>query len=564
MKNLKLGSVGVLLLLAFGSLHAAEPAGNILVLQGSATATREGKDVPLQRGSAVESGDIIKVGDTSSLQIRFSDESIVALRANTVFGVENFKYSTQDKSGSSIFNLVKGGIRTITGLIGKSNPDNFAIKNQNATIGIRGTHFILVSCLGDCFNADGSLAQDGLFGSVIDGRIVARTSVGESEFGKNQFFLALPNLLPQPLLAPPSFLRDKLDGQARAKGTTQTAQSSSGSGEKSDLTSPTMSTSQSVLSSSTGLSSALLTTESTFVPSSTTGVQSAAGLAVGGGFSWSEASLGLENYSGYSPLSGAFSGISGYADGYQFEGLPMLLVDEEGMTAPFSAATIVDVYKTAYSGPMSYTDTYNGVTYTGTYTKSASVDVGTSSAGNVTWGRYSESGSETGSDGSNETWSGVYHWAVGDPVTSPPTSGVFTYVPVGGTSPTDYMGNVGSVSSRGSWTVDFGSKTIGTATPMAWSMPDGSNYTVAVPVQGFTIEQYSMPGGGVYKSVFSGSGGYLTTSASCGGTCSSVTNSSVGVTGYGAQAEGMGAAVTASGMVSSVEKTSGMVNVYKR
>jgi hypothetical protein len=40
------------------------------------------------------------------------------------------------------FNLVKGGLRSVTGLLGKRNKEKFAMKTPSATIGIRGTTFI--------------------------------------------------------------------------------------------------------------------------------------------------------------------------------------------------------------------------------------------------------------------------------------------------------------------------------------------------------------------------------------------------------------------------------------
>ena len=568
MINMKLGFIGTALLFAYGALYAAEPAGKVLILQGAASASRAGKEIPLERGVVVETGDVIRVGDASSLQIRFADESIVALRANTVFGIEKFTYALQEKTGSSFFNLIKGGMRTITGLIGKTNPDNYMVKNTNATIGIRGTHFTAVSCAGDCFNADGSKADDGLFGSVTDGRIVVVNSVGETEFGRDQFFFAQTGILPQQLLIPPAFLRDKLDGQAKSKGKAATAAVSNAGGDAALAPeSPAGTTGQSIISADSARISTTLVTDTTFVPASSPRVEQAVTGGVTGGVavaSFSEAFAGLENYSGRNS-SGTYSGQDGYTYGNQivFESnnAEWLAVQAAGIATP------VDYYKSAYSGTSTYSDSVNGVTYTDTYTKTASVDVGSSvNAGNVTWGRYSESGTETGSDGSTRSWSEVAHWALGDPVSALPTSGVFTYNPIGGTSPTDIAGTTGAMTSRGQWSVDFGGKTIATTQAVSWNMPNGAAYTVAVPNQSFQVISTSEPGYATVTTLFANAatGSNLTTTTACSGACVSAT-ADVGVTAYGAQAQGLGAAVTARGALNAGgQQVSGMVNVYQR
>ncbi len=581
MTTMKLSFVGTALLLAWGALHAAEPAGKVLVLQGTATATRAGKDIKIERGSAVESGDIVRVGEMSSLQIRFSDESIVALRANTVFNIENYRFAPKEKTGSSVFSLIKGGMRTITGLIGKSNPDSYAVKASVATIGIRGTHFTAVNCAGDCFNADGSKSEDGLFGSVTDGRIVVRNNAGESEFGRDQFFTVRSiDASPQPLLTPPGFLRDRLDGQARTKGNLQATGSPATSGTANQATTattavqPTTTTAQSVIPSETTSTSSLgtLTTETTYTPLTNPGTTSVVtggavgGVTTGGTYSWAEVYTGIQAYS-YTNNSSSGSGVDGYTDSYQYVGIPDLYMDEE--YALTSGTTyLTDWYKNAYSGSFSGTsDIIDGSTGTviGTYTysstidKTASVDQGYSAAGNVYWGRYSENRTYASSDGYSDTWDGTYHWAVGDPVTAMPTSGIFTYTPVGGTSPTDQLGNVGTMTSRGSWTVDFGNQTIGTASPITWSMPNGASFTVSVPSQGFTMQTTTLSSGGTYSYPTPN----LVPSASCTG-CTNFNYAYVGVGGFGAQAEGLAAAVTASGTVGGQESVSGMVNVYKR
>src|SRR5476649_1542244 len=58
--------------------------------------------------------------------------------------IDNYAYDAgKPDDDSASFNLVKGGLRSITGLLGKRNKERFALKTPTATIGIRGTTFIV-------------------------------------------------------------------------------------------------------------------------------------------------------------------------------------------------------------------------------------------------------------------------------------------------------------------------------------------------------------------------------------------------------------------------------------
>jgi len=198
----------------------AEPAGKVLSADGDVLVLRGSQILRLSRGAAVESGDQIHTGSDGKVLIVFTDSGLVWIRASSDFVVDEYSYA-QGGREAAFFSLLKGGARSVTGLIGRRTRSNFRLRVPVATIGIRGTDFSVVMCQRDCRDSDGTTAAKGLYGEVIQGRIAVtpfEDRLLEREFGAGEFFhLADERSSPTPLFLPPPFLRSKQDEQARFK-----------------------------------------------------------------------------------------------------------------------------------------------------------------------------------------------------------------------------------------------------------------------------------------------------------------------------------------------------------
>src|SRR3989454_1259325 len=212
-------SLTVLLIVLSAPGLASAQAGRFLLAVGDVAVARGQAEIRAATGTPVQSGDTIRVGPASNAQIRMTDESIVGLRPGTVFRIDAYEYSGQAEP-RSIFSLLKGGFRTVTGAIGRLHKrERYAVRTPTATIGIRGTHYTVVHCDNDCGGADRGSIANGTYGGVTDGRIEVVNQTGEHEFAANTFFyVASAGTAPQNLIAPPNFLYDRLEGQARSRG----------------------------------------------------------------------------------------------------------------------------------------------------------------------------------------------------------------------------------------------------------------------------------------------------------------------------------------------------------
>lgn len=152
-------------------------AGKVLFASGEVTVeSKHHRHKTLKRGSQVWPGDVVMTGKNASVQIRAGDGSMISLKENSKLVIAAHKHTGPvDKQHSSL-ELVKGGMRAVTGLIGKNKPDNFRIKARGSTIGIRGTEFVVQICEKDeCNQAGPGKAKDpaekGVYVGVVAGAI---------------------------------------------------------------------------------------------------------------------------------------------------------------------------------------------------------------------------------------------------------------------------------------------------------------------------------------------------------------------------------------------------------
>lgn len=192
-------------LLVFGNgAWAAQVAGRVERLSGPLMAKKlDGSVKVLALKSEVESGDTLVSEKNTYAQIRFIDNSEITLRPGTTFKVENFAYDEARPEGDQAsFNLVKGGLRSITGLMGKRNKEKFSLKTPNATIGIRGTTFIVQYIGSDVLpSAAAPSLPPGLHVSVSDGAIVVTNPGGVQGFAAGQFGY-VPSMTQPPVIVP--------------------------------------------------------------------------------------------------------------------------------------------------------------------------------------------------------------------------------------------------------------------------------------------------------------------------------------------------------------------------
>ncbi len=144
----------------------------VTAISGEAIVIRDKNEISIKKNFEIYEKDIIKTMKNSKLQLVFKDKTMISLGQKSTFEIEKYLFS--NKKPVAKFKISKGIFKSITGKIGKIAPQNFKLKTQNATIGIRGTTII----------AEVSKNSDTIICS--SGQIVVSTPKGEVIVNKGE------------------------------------------------------------------------------------------------------------------------------------------------------------------------------------------------------------------------------------------------------------------------------------------------------------------------------------------------------------------------------------------
>ncbi len=187
--------------------RAAMVVGVAYVIDASGTQRR------LARGDSVYAGETVGTQRHSYVNIVYSDRGRTLIGPQSELKIEDYSYSQPASGGPrtkggavasddggvgrSVFSLLKGGLRAVTGLIGRHSREAYSLKTPVATIGIRGTDYFVVVCQEQCQNLGLPPEVDpkgGIVLGVHEGGVFAVNEQGERfELNENQFLLVTAN-----------------------------------------------------------------------------------------------------------------------------------------------------------------------------------------------------------------------------------------------------------------------------------------------------------------------------------------------------------------------------------
>jgi hypothetical protein len=202
-KTSRIIAISVLLLsflLILSSISFADTeVGRVTHLSGPLFAKKaDGTTKVLSINSVVEQGDVLETEKKTYARIKFTDNSEMNMRPGTQLKLSQYNFDqAKPKEDKAIYNLIRGGMRAITGMIGKrGDQDSYRLETSNAVAGIRGTTYECKICEGNC----GSI-PDGLYLFVLQGIVNVSNNAGSQSLSAGQYVYvqtaqSVPRILP--------------------------------------------------------------------------------------------------------------------------------------------------------------------------------------------------------------------------------------------------------------------------------------------------------------------------------------------------------------------------------
>lgn len=143
MKRLFVFCLAMAIVLPCLAMGEGLPIGKTKTAKGDVVIVREGKEVPVHIGSGIYRKDTIQTGEGSSVGIIFEDNTILSLGPKSTVVIEEYIFAPEKGVLSMVARILRGTATYLSGIIGKQSPGSVKFHTPDATIGIRGTQFLV-------------------------------------------------------------------------------------------------------------------------------------------------------------------------------------------------------------------------------------------------------------------------------------------------------------------------------------------------------------------------------------------------------------------------------------
>jgi FecR protein len=132
----------IVLVLAPCAVRAQSAATFIVAIGAVQVVDAGGRTRQAERGGALAPGDRVVTGSNGLAQIRFSDGAMLSVRADSDLKIDAYSFRGEsDTLATTVLQLVRGGLRAITGAVARIHRSGYKVVTPTATIGVRGTDF---------------------------------------------------------------------------------------------------------------------------------------------------------------------------------------------------------------------------------------------------------------------------------------------------------------------------------------------------------------------------------------------------------------------------------------
>ena len=123
--------------------NASTPIATVKKVTGMATVVRQGGTILATIGLEIWENDTLHTGSNGSMGIVFNDDTFLSLGPGSDLVIDEFVFAPKQGKFSIVLRMLKGTAAYLSGLISKLAPDSAHFETPSASIGIRGTKFVV-------------------------------------------------------------------------------------------------------------------------------------------------------------------------------------------------------------------------------------------------------------------------------------------------------------------------------------------------------------------------------------------------------------------------------------
>ncbi|HON58800.1 MAG TPA: FecR family protein [Smithella sp.] len=117
--------------------------GKVKTAAGDVTVVRQNKDIRLHIGDKLFQNDTIRTGKDGRVGIIFEDNTVLSLGPKSEIVIDEYVFAPEKGLMSMVTRMLKGTASYLSGIIGRQSPESVKFQTPDATIGIRGTQFLV-------------------------------------------------------------------------------------------------------------------------------------------------------------------------------------------------------------------------------------------------------------------------------------------------------------------------------------------------------------------------------------------------------------------------------------
>ena len=124
-------------------LFASPKIATVQKVSGTAMVVRQGQTISATVGLEIWESDTLRTGPNGSMGVVFNDDTLLSLGPGSVLVVDKFMFAPRQGKFSIVLRMIKGTAVYLSGLISRLAPESAYFETPTASIGIRGTKFVV-------------------------------------------------------------------------------------------------------------------------------------------------------------------------------------------------------------------------------------------------------------------------------------------------------------------------------------------------------------------------------------------------------------------------------------